>query len=154
MAAAFAAAPILTSVLIASTVATVALTTVSTIQQAKAAKRQRAAEKQREKQLTVQGVQQANEIRREQLEALAATNVAAAASGIDPFSGAPNQTRKRIEQRTNRQLRNTRLGNAFDIAGSKAAQSQLKIQGRAAIVSGAARAVGAVGSAAGGLATA
>ena len=151
MAAAFAAAPVLTSVLIASTVATVALTTVSTIQQAKAAKRQRAAEQQREKQLTIQGLQQANEIRREQLEALAAANVAAAAGGIDPFTGAPAKTKERIDARTNRQLRTARLESGFGIAASQSTQAQLKIQGRAAFFGGAVSSFGAVGGAAGGL---
>lgn len=141
MGAAFAAAPILAGAVIASTAVAAGAAIFAGVQQARAAREQREQEELREQQLAVQGVQQSNQILEDEIAALAAVNVTAGASGIDPFTGAPNQTAQRIRARANRQLQTTSLGTAFEIAGSQSRQRQLSLQGDAALI----RAAGAAG---------
>lgn len=153
MAAAFAAAPVLTGVLIASTVVTVGLGTFAAIQSAKAAKEQAAAEQQRQDQLGLQAQQRANEIRELEIETLAAINVGAAASGIDPFSGAPNVSAAGVRAKANRQLRTARLDAAFGIDQSASRERQIRLRGRADLIGGIGGAVAGAASTSGQIAT-
>ncbi|NIA67581.1 hypothetical protein HBA54_03160 [Pelagibius litoralis] len=128
MGAAFAAAPILTALAIGSTVVSAGTAIFSGIQQSKALKEQRKAESLREKQSAIAGLQQGNEILRDQLAATAQVNVSAGASGIDPFSGTPENTVQAIRDVAERQLRTSRLNTQFDLAASASRRKQLSIQ--------------------------
>lgn len=151
MVAAFAAAPVLAGVLVASTVVSAGVGIFSAVRSAQANSEQREAEEQRQQALTIQGQQRANQILEEEIDTLAALNVGAAASGIDPFTGSAASTARRIRTRANRQLNIARLTSETDIFGSQSRQRQLRLQGQASLIGGAGQAVGAIGSGATGL---
>ena len=146
MATAFAAAPILTGVLVASTAVTVGVGIFTGIRQAQAAEAAAEQEELQQTQLGIQAQQRQNEILEEEIDTLAALNVGAAASGIDPFTGSPQRTAERIQERADRQLRTARLEGAFGISASQSRQRQLRLQGQASLIGGFGEAVGAVGS--------
>lgn len=144
MAAAFAAAPILTGVLLASTVVAVGTGAFAAIQQARAAREQAEAEEVRERQFALQGAQESNLILEQEIDTLAAINVAAGASGIDPFTGSPAETKTRIRERANRQLNISRLSTATNVTASQSAQRQASLSGQAALIRGAGQAAGSL----------
>ena len=145
MAAAFAAAPILAGVLVASTAVAAGAGVFAAIRQSQAQKAQAEAEEQRQTSLAIQGTQRQNEILEEEINTIAAVNVGAAASGIDPFSGAPASAKRNISARANRQLRVSRLETATGIAGSQATARQLRRGAEASLIGGFARTGSAVG---------
>ena len=129
---AFAAAPLLTSLALASTAVSVGSSIFSGMQESRALKEQRRAEEQRAKQASIQGLQEGNQILRDQLSAIAQVNLAAGASGIDPFSGTPENTVNSIRETADRQLRTTALNTQFELASSSSRGRQLSIQGSSA----------------------
>ena len=147
MAAAFAAAPILTGVLVASTAITVGVGVFTAVRSAQSAEAQEEAERMREEQLAIQGLQESNQILEDEIATLAQVNVGAAASGIDPFTGTPEAVKRRIRERADRQLNVARLNTAFGTNQSQLRQRQLRLQGQASLVQGVG---GAIGGAAGG----
>ena len=143
MAAAFAAAPILAGVVLAGTAVSAGAAIFGAVRGAQAAEEQRAAEELAERQASIQGVQRANEILQQEIDTLAAVNVAAGASGIDPFTGSPATTKRRIRERANRQLRTVQTETEFARAGSRSRQRQLSLSGEAATLRGLSAAGGA-----------
>ena len=146
MAAAFAAAPILTTVVIGATVVSAAAAGFAAFRSSQAAEAEAEREELAEKSFAIEGVQAQNQIMEDELRALALTNVSAGASGVDPFSGSPQQTKQAITETANRQLRNVRLQSQTRQTGSRIRQRQLSIEGRAALIQGAAGAAAAVGT--------
>lgn len=146
MAAAFAAAPVLAGVLLASTAVTAGVAIFSGVRSAQAAESASEQEELQQTQLGVQAQQRQNEILEEEIDTLAALNVGAAASGVDPFTGSPQRTAERIRERANRQLRITRLESAFGINASRSRERQLRLQGQASLIGGFGQAAGAAGS--------
>ena len=143
MVAAFAAAPVLAGVVAASTAVAVGTAVFSGIRSAQAAEAQAEQEELQQSQLALQAQQRQNEILEEEIDTLAALNVGAAASGIDPFTGSPQQTAEEIRTRANRQLRTARLEGAFNINASSQRQRQLRLQSTASLIGGFGQAAGA-----------
>ena len=143
-AAAAAAPPVASGLLMASTLASVGFSVLGGFQERAALREQRAAERTRQQQTTLQGVQRSNQILQDQIDTLAALNVTAAAGGIDPFSGGPNAVADRIRRRANRQLTVAATDTAADIAASRSRERQLATEGTARLVSGFARGSGSL----------
>ena len=146
MVAAFAAAPVLAGVLVASTVVSAGVGIFSAVRSAQAASEQREAEQQREQQLVIQGQQRANQILEEEIATLAAINVGAAAGNVDPFTGTPSSVSRRVRERANRQLSTLRLESEFGLSASQSRQRQLRLQGQGSLISGFGQAAGSVAS--------
>lgn len=143
MAAAFAAAPILAGVVLAGTAVSAGVGIFAAVRASQAAKEQQAAEELREQQAGIQGVQRANEILQTEIDTLAAINVSAGASGIDPFTGSPASTKRRVRERANRQLQTAATESEFTRAGSRSRQRQLSLSAEAATLRGLSSAAGA-----------
>lgn len=146
MAAAFAAAPVLAGVLVASTAVAAGTGIFLGIRQQQAAEAQADQEELQQSQIAIQSQQRQNEILEEEIDTLAAINVGAAASGVDAFTGSAQSTKDAVRARANRQLRTARLEGAFGLNASSQRARQLRLGGQASLVGGFARAGGAVSS--------
>ena len=146
MAAAFAAAPILTGVLVASTAVAAGAGIYAAYRSSQAQKAQAEQEEAQQRAGAVAGVQRQNEILEEERDLIAAVNVAAGASGIDPFSGSAALTKDRIREKANRQLSISRLeAETFQFA-SRSRQRQLRKSAQGSLISGFGQAAGQVSS--------
>ncbi len=146
MAAAFAAAPVLTGVLVASTAVAASAGIYAAYRQSQAAKAQAQQEEAQQRAETLAGVQRQNQILEEEQDLIAAVNIGAAASGVDPFSGSAASTKDRIRRKANRQLSISRIESETALSTSRSRQRQLRKQADASLISGFGQAAGSVSS--------
>ena len=138
-AAAALATPTASSLLVASTAVSLGATAIGGFMEFRASQAQREAERIREQQLALQGVQRSNEILQDEIDAIAQVNVAAAASGIDPFTGSPKTTKQEIREKANRQLNVAAVDTEFAQAQSRSTRNQLRLGGMGSLVGAAGR---------------
>lgn len=121
----------LVAVAVAGTATSVAFQQRSAAIQRRALREQSRQEAVQERQFAIEGAQKGNDILREQLAAIAQSNVAAGASGIEPFSGSPAATKAGIRRRAERQLSVNRLNTLVNASGSASRIRQLSLRSRA-----------------------